>query len=44
MTLVDHLVELRRRIFIGVLALVIGSIIGFVISDRRAGDPSGADR
>src|SRR3990170_7716426 len=34
MTLVDHLVELRRRIFIGVLALVIGSVIGFVISDR----------
>src|SRR3972149_1365883 len=34
MTLVDPLVELRRRIFIGVLALVIGSVIGFVISDR----------
>ncbi len=34
MTLVDHLVELRRRLFIGILALVIGSIIGFVISDR----------
>jgi sec-independent protein translocase protein TatC len=34
MTLVDHLAELRRRIAISVLALVIGTVIGFVLSDR----------
>ena len=34
MTLVDHLAELRRRIAISLLALVIGSIAGFVFSDR----------
>jgi sec-independent protein translocase protein TatC len=32
MTLVDHLVELRNRIYISVLSLVPGTIIGFVFS------------
>jgi len=34
MTLIDHLGELRRRIAISVLALVIGTVVGFVLSDR----------
>jgi sec-independent protein translocase protein TatC len=34
MTLVDHLSELRRRIAVSVLALIIGTVIGFVLSDR----------
>ncbi|HUP83857.1 MAG TPA: twin-arginine translocase subunit TatC [Candidatus Limnocylindria bacterium] len=29
MTVVEHLSELRRRIFIGIVAVVIGSIVGF---------------
>jgi sec-independent protein translocase protein TatC len=29
MTVVEHLTELRRRLFIGILAVVIGSVIGF---------------
>jgi sec-independent protein translocase protein TatC len=32
MTLVDHLVELRNRIFIAVLSLIPGTVIGFVFS------------
>ena len=34
MTLVDHLSELRRRIAIGAVALVIGTAIGFVFSEQ----------
>ncbi|MGD8486226.1 MAG: twin-arginine translocase subunit TatC [Chloroflexota bacterium] len=33
MTLVDHLAELRRRIAIGVVAIVIGSVIGFLLAE-----------
>jgi sec-independent protein translocase protein TatC len=32
MTLVDHLSELRRRLFISILAVVIGAVIGFVLT------------
>jgi sec-independent protein translocase protein TatC len=32
MTLVDHLVELRNRIYISVLSLVPGTIVGFIFS------------
>jgi sec-independent protein translocase protein TatC len=34
MTLVDHLSELRRRIAIGAVALIIGTAIGFVFSEQ----------
>jgi sec-independent protein translocase protein TatC len=34
MTLFDHLSELRRRIFISAVALVVGTAIGFLLSDR----------
>lgn len=34
MSLVDHLSELRRRIGIALLAVVLGTLIGFVFSDR----------
>lgn len=34
MTLVAHLVELRNRIFISVFALLPGTVIGFIFSDR----------
>ena len=34
MTLVDHLTELRRRIFICVAAVVVGSAIGFYFSGQ----------
>jgi sec-independent protein translocase protein TatC len=34
MTLVDHLSELRRRIAVSALALVGGTVVGFILSDR----------
>lgn len=34
MTLVEHLTELRRRIFIGVLAVVLGSIVGYGVTPQ----------
>ncbi|MFI5254218.1 MAG: twin-arginine translocase subunit TatC [Candidatus Limnocylindrales bacterium] len=34
MSLVDHLSELRRRLAITVLALIIGTVVGFLVSDR----------
>jgi len=34
MPLVDHLTELRRRLVISVLALVVGALIGFVLYNR----------
>src|SRR3954464_4679753 len=34
MTLVEHLTELRRRIIICVVAIAIGAIIAFVLSDQ----------
>jgi len=34
MTLVDHLGELRRRIAVGAAALVVGTVIGFVLSEQ----------
>jgi sec-independent protein translocase protein TatC len=33
MTLVDHLSELRRRIFISIVAIGIGSVIGFLLAE-----------
>ena len=32
MTVVEHLSELRRRLFIGILAVVIGAVIGFFLA------------
>jgi len=32
MTVVEHLSELRRRIFIGLLAVVLGTIVGFLLA------------
>ena len=48
MTVVEHLSELRRRIFISLVAVAVGSIIGFVVtprcdracSRRQGGSPS----
>src|SRR5258706_12946073 len=34
MTLVDHLAELRRRIAISVGALVVGTVVGFLLSEK----------
>ena len=34
MTLVEHLVELRRRAYLSLLALVPGTVLGFVFSDE----------
>jgi sec-independent protein translocase protein TatC len=34
MTLVDHLGELRRRIAVGAAALIVGTIIGFILSEQ----------
>jgi len=34
MTLVDHLSELRRRIFISIAAVVVGSVVGFFFSGQ----------
>jgi sec-independent protein translocase protein TatC len=32
MTLVEHLGELRRRIFIGILAITLGTVVGFILT------------
>jgi sec-independent protein translocase protein TatC len=32
MTVVEHLSELRRRIFIGILAVAIGAVVGFLLA------------
>jgi sec-independent protein translocase protein TatC len=32
MTIVEHLTELRRRIFIALLAIVLGAILGFIVT------------
>jgi len=37
MTVVEHLSELRRRIFIGLLAITIGAIIGFIFTPDAIG-------
>jgi sec-independent protein translocase protein TatC len=34
MTLVEHLTELRRRLFISIIAVVIGGVIAFVLYDQ----------
>ncbi len=34
MTLVDHLSELRRRLAISVVAIIIGSVIGFIFAEQ----------
>ncbi|HZN12862.1 MAG TPA: twin-arginine translocase subunit TatC [Acidimicrobiales bacterium] len=34
MTLVEHLTELRRRLFIAILAVVLGAIVAFVLYDH----------
>jgi len=34
MPLIDHLTELRRRLVISVLALVVGAVVGFIIYNR----------
>ena len=47
MTLVDHLSELRRRIFIGLIAIGIGAVIGFILAPdaiRILKDASAIDR
>jgi sec-independent protein translocase protein TatC len=44
MSLVDHLGELRRRLFIGILAVVIGGIVGFAFAAQLLAllkEPSG---
>ena len=37
MTLVEHLWELRRRLAIGAVALIVGTAIGFLLSPRIIG-------
>jgi len=37
MTLVEHLSELRRRIFISLLAVTVGAIIGFILTPQVIG-------
>ena len=34
MTLVEHLSELRRRIFISLVAVTIGAIVGFILAPQ----------
>jgi sec-independent protein translocase protein TatC len=37
MTLVEHLEELRRRIFVCLIAVAVGSVVGFIFWDRILG-------
>ena len=34
MSLIDHLGELRTRLFRAILAVAVGSVVGFLVSDR----------
>ena len=44
MTIVEHLSELRLRIFIGLLAIGIGTVVGWFLAPSRDRPAQGADR